>query len=82
MKKTDYNTKISDIENKIRDHNHDKYITTSEFNKLTTGNFNARLGHTNLITKTDFDTRLQSLNKRINSNKTKHVLIENGLKKL
>ena len=82
MKKTDYNTKISDIENKISDHNHDKYITTSEFNKLTTGTFNARLGQTNLITKTDFDTRLQSLNKRINSNKTKHVLIENGLKKL
>ena len=77
MKKTDYNTKISDIENKISDHNHDKYFTTSEFNKLTTGTFNA-----NLITKTDFDTRLQSLNKRINSNKTKHVLIENGLKKL
>ena len=41
MKKTDYNTKISDIENKISDHNHDKYITTSEFNKLITGNFNA-----------------------------------------
>ena len=82
MKKTDYNTKISDIENKITDHNHDKYITTSEFNKLTTGNFNARLAQTNLITKTDFDTRLQSLNKRIISNKTKYLLIENGLKKL
>ena len=82
MKKTDYNTKISDIENKITDHNHDKYITTSEFNKLTTGNFNARLAQTNLITKTDFDTRLQSLNKRITSNKTKYLLIENGLKKL
>ena len=33
-KKTDYNTKISDIENKITDHNHDKYITTLEFNTM------------------------------------------------
>ena len=33
-KKTDYNTKISEIENKVSDHNHDKYITTSEFNTL------------------------------------------------
>ena len=34
--KTDYNTKISEIEKKVSDHNHDKYITTSEFNRLTT----------------------------------------------
>ena len=26
-KKTDYNTKISEIENKTTDHDHDKYIT-------------------------------------------------------
>ena len=35
VKITDYNTKISDIENKITiDHDHDKFITTQEFNKL------------------------------------------------
>ena len=34
--KTDYNTKINEIKKKITDHDHDKYITTSEFNKLTT----------------------------------------------
>ena len=34
--KTDYNTKISEVEIKVSDHNHDKYITTSEFNRLTT----------------------------------------------
>ena len=28
--KTDYNTKISEIEKKIIDHNHDKYITTPD----------------------------------------------------
>ena len=81
MKKTDYDTKISDIEKKIADHNHDKYITTQEFNKLTTEDFNARLAQANLITKTDFDAKLQSLSKRITSNKTKHLLVENELKK-
>ena len=30
-KKTDYNTKITETENKLTGHNHDKYITTSEF---------------------------------------------------
>ena len=34
--KTDYNTKINEIENKITTgHGHDKYITTQEFYKLT-----------------------------------------------
>ena len=32
--KTDYNTKINEIEKKLTDHNHEKYITTPEFNKL------------------------------------------------
>ena len=82
IKKTDYDLKISEIEKKITDHNHDKYITTSEINKLTTGNFKARLKKADLVTKTDFDTRLQSLNKKINSNKTKHLFVETELKKL
>ena len=28
IKKTDYNTTLSEIEKKITDHNHDKYIAT------------------------------------------------------
>ena len=32
VKKTNYNTKITEIEKKLTDHNHDKYITTPEFN--------------------------------------------------
>ena len=51
-------------------------------NKLTTENSNARLAQTNLIAKTDFDTKIQSLAKRIASNKTKHLLVKNELKKL
>ena len=79
--KTDYNSKISDLEKKHTDHNHDKYITTSEFNKLTAENFTARLAQANWITKTDFDAKLSSLNRKITSNKTKDLLIENYLKK-
>ena len=77
--KTDYNTKVSDIGKKITDHNHDKYITTTEFNKLTTENFKAKLAQVDLVAKTDFDTKLQSLNKKITSNKKKHLLDENEL---
>ena len=53
--KPDYNTKATEIENKLNNHNHDKYINTSEFNKLAVNVFNARLSPANLITKTDFD---------------------------
>ena len=42
-KKTDYNTKVSEFEKKIIDHYDRKYITTQEFNKLTTKNFTSRL---------------------------------------
>ena len=44
--------------------------------------FNARLAQANLITKTDFDAKLLSLNRKITQNKTKHLLVENELKKL
>ena len=34
------------------------------------------------MAKTDFDAKLSSLNRKVTSNKTKHVLVENELKKL
>ena len=43
VKKTDYDTKIPEIEKKLTDHDHDKYITTPEFNALAASVFNARL---------------------------------------
>ena len=55
VKKPDYNTKFSEIENKVRDNNHDKYITTPEFNNLAAGVFTARLEQANLVTGTEFD---------------------------
>ena len=82
VKKTDYDTKISELEKKLTDHNHDKYITTPEFNTLAADVFNARLAQTNLITKTDFDAKLLTLNRKIISNKSKHLIVENELKKL
>ena len=63
-KRTDCNTKISELEKKVTDHNHDKYINTSEFNKLAATNFTVRLTQANLVTKADFDTKLISLNKK------------------
>ena len=58
VKKTNYDTKISELEKKLTDHNHDKYITTPEFNTLAADVFNARLAQATLITKTDFDAKL------------------------
>ena len=56
-KKTDYNTKLSELERKLADHNHDKYITTQEFNTIAADDFNARLAQANIITKTKFDAK-------------------------
>ena len=56
--------------------NHDKYITTPKFNKLSAESFAARLKQVNLLTKTDSDNKLTSFNKRITSNKTKHLEVQ------
>ena len=72
VKKTDYNTKINEIEKKSTDHDHDKYITTQEFNKLTSDNFTVRLTQANLTRKNDisyFNDKLKNLNKKVTSNK-------------
>ena len=57
-KKTDYDTKISELEEKLTDHNHEKYITTPEINTLAASVFNARLAQANLITETKQSTYL------------------------
>ena len=57
------------------------YITTPEFNIFAARVFNARLAQPYLVTKTDFDTKMQKLNKKNNSNTTKHLLVEAELKK-
>ena len=82
VEKTDYNRKITEIGNKLTDHNYDKYITTPEFNKLAANNFASRLKQAKLVTKPDFEDNLKSLKQKINSNKTKILLVEIELKKL
>ena len=90
--KAKYQTKKTELENKIRDVCNlvkktkltelDKYIDTSEFNKLAADVFNEEILQANLITKADFDAKLSSFNKKITQNKTKHLLVENKLNKL
>ena len=74
------NTKIGEAENKIL--NHDKYLTSAEFNKLTAQNFTARLKLADLVNKTDFDNKLTSFNRRITSNKIKHLEAQKKLNSL
>ena len=53
-KKTDYNTKLIEIKNKITDQDHDKCTTNQcTTNKLTYENFTARLKKAKLVSKSD-----------------------------
>ena len=65
VNKTDYNKKITEIKNKLNNHIQDKYIDTSEFNKLAADVLNVRSAQANLITKTEIDAKLSSLNRKI-----------------
>ena len=85
----DITTALTAVENKIP--NHSKYITTPKFNKLAAENFTARLKQANVATKADiadflkrkdFVDKLKNINKRVTSNKSKHLLVENELKEL
>ena len=59
---------------KITDHNHDKYITNPEFNKLTAESFAARLKQANLASKSDIANFVNKIDfdiqvKNVTSNK-------------
>ena len=54
VQKADYDTKITDIENKLNDHDHDKYIDTSEFNTLTANVFNVLISTSQFNNKNRF----------------------------
>ena len=80
-KKDDYNTKISKTENNITaDHDHVKYFTTQDFNKLTSENFTARLKQANIARKNDVAYFVKKVDF---GNTLKHVaLIKNELNEL
>ena len=77
------------LKKRITDYVHDKYITTPKL-KLTAEGFAARLAQgilaskndiINFVNDTDFDDKLKNLNKKVTSNKEKHLLVESELKK-
>ena len=72
--------KLNETEKRFTDPKPDKYITIPEFNKLTAENSAARLAQANLITKTVFDNKLSSLNRKLTSNKRKNLIVEIELK--
>ena len=80
MTTTVLNTKIDEVENTVP--NHDKYITTPEFNKLIAEKYIARLKQANLVTKTDFDNKVTSFNRKSTSNKTKYLEVQKKLNSL
>ena len=80
FKKTDYNTKISEIEGKVISHKHDHYVTIPEFYRLTAQNFQVRLKQANIMLKSNLDTELKIISDRVTSNKSRHLQIEYKLK--
>ena len=57
VKKTNYKTKVAEIEKKLNSLNHDKYIDIEEFSKLAADVFNVKLAQANLVTKSDLDAK-------------------------
>ena len=76
VKKTDYNIKVTEIESKLNNHNHDKYITTPEVNTLAADVFNARLAQANLTTKTDLMQNCGELTEKLRKIKQKMYLLK------
>ena len=76
VKKTDLNSKIFEEEGKIPS------ITGLATNSALTTIENKIPDVSSLVKKTDFDAKLTNLNTNITSSKTKHLLVENELKKL
>ena len=70
MTATVLNAKISKVQYKIIDNS--KYITTQEFNKLTTENLTIRLKQAGFVNESDFDNKLKNFNKQVTLNKIKH----------
>ena len=63
------------------DHDHDKYITTSELNTLATTVVNTKITQANLAKK-KIDNEVLSLDGKIAANTTKNEFIGNELQKL
>ena len=76
IKKTDFNTKVTEIEGKIPG------ISGLATNSALTAVENKIPDVSSLVKKTDLDTEFKKICDIVTSNKTKHLLVENELKKL
>ena len=80
MTTTVLNAKISKVEYQIIGNS--KYITTQEFNKLTTENLTIRLKQAGLVNESGFDNKLKNFNKKMTLNKIKHSEVPKRLNSL
>ena len=76
LKKTDFDSKISEVEGKISN------ISGLATNSSLTAVENRIPDVNSLITKTDFDTKLKDITDRVTNNKSKDLLLDNKLKKI
>ena len=58
LKKQTIAQKSVSLKKEITDQDHDKYITTSEYNTLATNVVNTKIMQANLITKIDFNIKV------------------------
>ena len=79
LKKADFNTKVTEIEGKIPDVSN--FVKKTDFNTKVTEIEGKIPDVSNLVKNTDID-RLKKNSDRVTKNKTKHLLVENELKKL
>ena len=56
------------------------YATKADLKNATDDELTSKIDFVNFVKKTDFDDKLKNLNKKVTSNKTKHVLVENKVK--
>ena len=75
LKETDFNAKIIEVEGKI------SIITGLATNSTLTAVANKIPDISSLVKNTDYDAKLKKISDRVASNKTKHLLVENELKK-
>ena len=78
IKKDAYNAKIKNIEDNLP--NITNLATKTTLNPKA--NLASKSDIANFVCKIAFDNKLKNLNKKITSNKTKHVLVENEFQKI
>ena len=94
-KKTDFNAKITEVQGKIPSISGlaTSFALTAVENKIPdisrlatssalTAVENKKPDITGLVTKIDFDSKLKAISDRVTKNKSKHLLVDNELKKL